>query len=138
MAVNAGFVFKFTAPVVCCFLCGGFVSRLRPRIDDSAGVERLGLPAYLDFTFYQVLTGFHRLGNWNRTFDGNNHDQHVKPERSTMPDVQGIPFEARPGEDWFHPSQYVLNLIDGLQGGIDPQPYFKVTADCVFGYATRF
>jgi beta-D-xylosidase 4 len=24
----------------------------------------------------------------------------------------------------------VLNLIDGLQGGIDPKPYVKVMADC--------
>ncbi|KAJ7797551.1 glycoside hydrolase family 3 protein [Mycena olivaceomarginata] len=38
--------------------------------------------------------------------------------------------QETPGEDPFHVSQYVLNLIDGLQGGIDPQPYFKVMADC--------
>ncbi|KAJ8514475.1 hypothetical protein ONZ45_g7995 [Pleurotus djamor] len=34
-----------------------------------------------------------------------------------------------PGEDPFHISRYVLNLVDGLQGGIDP-PRFKVVADC--------
>ncbi|KAG6919305.1 hypothetical protein DXG01_007438 [Tephrocybe rancida] len=38
--------------------------------------------------------------------------------------------QETPGEDPYHISQYVLNLIDGLQGGIDPQPYFKVAADC--------
>ncbi|KAG6872103.1 hypothetical protein C0995_012989 [Termitomyces sp. Mi166 len=38
--------------------------------------------------------------------------------------------QETPGEDPFHISQYVLNLIDGLQGGIDPKPYFKVVADC--------
>jgi beta-D-xylosidase 4 len=38
--------------------------------------------------------------------------------------------QETPGEDPFHVSQYVLNLIDGLQGGIDPEPYFKVMADC--------
>lgn len=35
-----------------------------------------------------------------------------------------------PSEDPYHVSQYVYNLIDGLQGGIDPKPYFKVVADC--------
>ncbi|KAJ7045029.1 glycoside hydrolase family 3 protein [Mycena alexandri] len=38
--------------------------------------------------------------------------------------------QETPGEDPFHVSQYVLNLVDGLQGGIDPQPYYKVMADC--------
>ncbi|KAG6919304.1 hypothetical protein DXG01_007437 [Tephrocybe rancida] len=38
--------------------------------------------------------------------------------------------QETPGEDPYHISQYVLNLIDGLQGGIDPQPYFKIIADC--------
>ncbi|KAJ7879526.1 glycoside hydrolase family 3 protein [Mycena olivaceomarginata] len=77
---------------------------------------------------------------------GSHHDQQPRPERSTTPAVRAwtfgpqtlIPFGTRvgvavrktPGEDPFHVSQYVLNLIDGLQGGIDPQPYFKVMADC--------
>ncbi|KAG5723402.1 putative exo-1,4-beta-xylosidase bxlB [Termitomyces sp. T112] len=38
--------------------------------------------------------------------------------------------QETPGEDPFHISQYVLNLVDGLQGGIDPTPYFKIVADC--------
>lgn len=38
--------------------------------------------------------------------------------------------QETPGEDPFHVSQYVFNLIDGLQGGIDPRPYFKIAADC--------
>ncbi|KXN86330.1 putative exo-1,4-beta-xylosidase bxlB [Leucoagaricus sp. SymC.cos] len=38
--------------------------------------------------------------------------------------------QETPGEDPFHVSQYVLHLIDGLQGGIDPRPYFKIAADC--------
>lgn len=37
--------------------------------------------------------------------------------------------QETPGEDPFHTSQYVFNLIQGLQGGIDP-PNFKVAADC--------
>ncbi|TFK43326.1 glycoside hydrolase family 3 protein [Crucibulum laeve] len=38
--------------------------------------------------------------------------------------------QETPGEDAFHISQYVFNLIQGLQGGIDPQPFFKIIADC--------
>ncbi|KAF8165129.1 beta-xylosidase [Crassisporium funariophilum] len=38
--------------------------------------------------------------------------------------------QETPGEDPFHVAQYVFNLIQGLQGGIDPRPYFKVVADC--------
>ncbi|KAL0959068.1 hypothetical protein HGRIS_014368 [Hohenbuehelia grisea] len=38
--------------------------------------------------------------------------------------------QETPGEDPFHISQYVLNLIQGLQGGIDPKPFLKVAADC--------
>ncbi|KAG6843961.1 hypothetical protein H0H87_011383 [Tephrocybe sp. NHM501043] len=38
--------------------------------------------------------------------------------------------QETPGEDPYHISQYVYSLIDGLQGGIDPQPYIKVIADC--------
>ncbi|KAJ7078060.1 glycoside hydrolase family 3 protein [Mycena epipterygia] len=38
--------------------------------------------------------------------------------------------QETPGEDPFHTSQYVLNLINGLQGGIDSEPYVKVMADC--------
>ncbi|KAF8583909.1 glycoside hydrolase family 3 protein [Ramaria rubella] len=37
--------------------------------------------------------------------------------------------QETPGEDPFRVSQYVFNLIQGLQGGIDPSP-FKVGADC--------
>ncbi|KAH9897826.1 glycoside hydrolase family 3 protein [Cubamyces lactineus] len=38
--------------------------------------------------------------------------------------------QETPGEDPFHLSRYVYNLILGLQGGLDPKPYFKVVADC--------
>ncbi|KAL4254195.1 glycosyl hydrolase 3 family protein [Abortiporus biennis] len=38
--------------------------------------------------------------------------------------------QETPGEDPFHLSRYVFNLIQGLQGGLDPKPYFKVVADC--------
>ncbi|KAJ7175430.1 beta-xylosidase [Mycena filopes] len=37
--------------------------------------------------------------------------------------------QETPGEDPFRSAQYVLNLVDGLQGGIDP-PLFKIVADC--------
>jgi beta-D-xylosidase 4 len=32
--------------------------------------------------------------------------------------------------DSFHTAQYVYQLVDGFQGGIDPEPYVKVMADC--------
>ncbi|RDX51851.1 glycoside hydrolase family 3 protein [Lentinus brumalis] len=38
--------------------------------------------------------------------------------------------QETPGEDPFHLQQYVYHLIVGLQGGVDPKPYFKVIADC--------
>ncbi|KAH9913342.1 beta-xylosidase [Epithele typhae] len=38
--------------------------------------------------------------------------------------------QETPGEDPFHLAQYVYNLIVGLQGGLDPKPYFKIVADC--------
>ncbi|TBU52310.1 beta-xylosidase [Dichomitus squalens] len=38
--------------------------------------------------------------------------------------------QETPGEDPFHLQGYVYNLILGLQGGLDPTPYFKVVADC--------
>lgn len=38
--------------------------------------------------------------------------------------------QETPGEDPYRITQYVYNLIDGLQGGINPSPYFKVVADC--------
>ncbi|KAJ7134379.1 beta-xylosidase [Mycena epipterygia] len=37
--------------------------------------------------------------------------------------------QETPGEDPFRTSQYVFNLIQGLQGGIDPAQ-FKIVADC--------
>ncbi|KAF9057773.1 glycoside hydrolase family 3 protein [Panaeolus papilionaceus] len=37
--------------------------------------------------------------------------------------------QETPGEDPYHISQYVFNLIQGLQGGIDPKNY-KIVADC--------
>ncbi|KAJ7606384.1 glycoside hydrolase family 3 protein [Mycena polygramma] len=37
--------------------------------------------------------------------------------------------QETPGEDAFRISNYVFNLIQGLQGGIDP-PQFKIVADC--------
>ncbi|KAK7047287.1 hypothetical protein VNI00_006518 [Paramarasmius palmivorus] len=55
--------------------------------------------------------------------------------------------QETPGEDPFHISQYVYQLIIGLQGGISPKPYLKVAADCKhwaaydledFGNITRF
>ncbi|RPD82233.1 glycoside hydrolase family 3 protein [Lentinus tigrinus ALCF2SS1-7] len=38
--------------------------------------------------------------------------------------------QETPGEDPLHLQQYVYNLIVGLQGGVDPKPYFKIVADC--------
>jgi beta-D-xylosidase 4 len=37
--------------------------------------------------------------------------------------------QETPGEDPYHISRYVYQLIDGLQGGIDPR-YWKTIADC--------
>ncbi|KAK7005714.1 glycoside hydrolase family 3 protein [Favolaschia claudopus] len=38
--------------------------------------------------------------------------------------------QETPGEDAFHTATYVYHLVDGFQGGIDPEPYVKVIADC--------
>lgn len=38
--------------------------------------------------------------------------------------------QETPGEDPFHSARYVYKLITGLQGGVDPKPYFKIVADC--------
>jgi beta-D-xylosidase 4 len=38
--------------------------------------------------------------------------------------------QETPGEDPFHLSRYVHQLIMGLQGGLDPQPYKKIVATC--------
>ncbi|KAF8854303.1 glycoside hydrolase [Acephala macrosclerotiorum] len=38
--------------------------------------------------------------------------------------------QETPGEDPFHLSNYVNNLILGLQGGLDAQPYKKIVATC--------
>ncbi|KAJ7828208.1 beta-xylosidase [Mycena olivaceomarginata] len=38
--------------------------------------------------------------------------------------------QETPGEDALHTATYVYNLVDGFQGGIDPEPYVKVIADC--------
>lgn len=38
--------------------------------------------------------------------------------------------QETPGEDPFHIAQYVYQLVTGLQGGLSPDPYYKVVADC--------
>ncbi|TFY73600.1 hypothetical protein EWM64_g10412 [Hericium alpestre] len=38
--------------------------------------------------------------------------------------------QETPGEDPYHLSRYVYQLITGLQGGLGPDPYFKVVVDC--------
>ncbi|KAL0576686.1 hypothetical protein V5O48_005285 [Marasmius crinis-equi] len=38
--------------------------------------------------------------------------------------------QETPGEDPFHISQYVFQYVTGLQGGVAPEPYLKVIADC--------
>lgn len=38
--------------------------------------------------------------------------------------------QETPGEDPYHIAQYVYQLITGLQGGLSPDPYYKVVADC--------
>ncbi|KAH9482881.1 putative exo-1,4-beta-xylosidase bxlB [Psilocybe cubensis] len=38
--------------------------------------------------------------------------------------------QETPGEDPFRIQQYVFNLVQGLQGGLDPKPYYKIIADC--------
>ncbi|EPQ54190.1 beta-xylosidase [Gloeophyllum trabeum ATCC 11539] len=38
--------------------------------------------------------------------------------------------QETPGEDPYHVAQYVYNLIQGLQGGLDPEPYFRIAATC--------
>lgn len=38
--------------------------------------------------------------------------------------------QETPGEDPFHLSSYAYNLVTGLQGGVDPHPYYQVVATC--------
>ncbi|KAH7911484.1 glycoside hydrolase family 3 protein [Hygrophoropsis aurantiaca] len=38
--------------------------------------------------------------------------------------------QETPGEDPYHLAQYVYNLVIGLQGGLDPEPYFQVVSTC--------
>lgn len=38
--------------------------------------------------------------------------------------------QETPGEDPFHIAQYVFQLVPALQGGFDPEPFYKVIADC--------
>ncbi|KAF8126800.1 glycoside hydrolase superfamily [Boletus edulis] len=38
--------------------------------------------------------------------------------------------QETPGEDTLHLSNYVYNLVVGLQGGLDPSPYYQVVATC--------
>lgn len=38
--------------------------------------------------------------------------------------------QETPGEDPYHLSQYVYNLVVGMQGGLDPKPYYQVVSTC--------
>ncbi|KAF8452797.1 glycoside hydrolase family 3 protein [Boletus edulis BED1] len=38
--------------------------------------------------------------------------------------------QETPGEDTLHLSNYMYNLVVGLQGGLDPSPYYQVVATC--------
>ncbi|KAJ7772573.1 glycoside hydrolase family 3 protein [Mycena maculata] len=38
--------------------------------------------------------------------------------------------QETPGEDSFHSAMYVQHLVNGFQGGINPEPYLKVIAVC--------
>ncbi|OJA19099.1 hypothetical protein AZE42_10045 [Rhizopogon vesiculosus] len=38
--------------------------------------------------------------------------------------------QETPGEDPYHLAQYVYNLVVGLQGGLDPKPYYQVVSTC--------
>ncbi|EGN93476.1 glycoside hydrolase family 3 protein [Serpula lacrymans var. lacrymans S7.3] len=38
--------------------------------------------------------------------------------------------QETPGEDPYHLAQYVYNLVQGLQGGLDPKPYYQVISTC--------
>ncbi|OAX36323.1 glycoside hydrolase family 3 protein [Rhizopogon vinicolor AM-OR11-026] len=38
--------------------------------------------------------------------------------------------QETPGEDPHHLAQYVYNLVVGLQGGLDPKPYYQVVSTC--------
>ena len=38
--------------------------------------------------------------------------------------------QETPGEDPTHIARYVYALITGLQGGVGPDPYYKIVADC--------
>ncbi|KAG2141437.1 glycoside hydrolase family 3 protein [Suillus bovinus] len=38
--------------------------------------------------------------------------------------------QETPGEDPYYLSKYVYNFVVGLQGGLDPEPYYQVVATC--------
>ncbi|KAK7056457.1 hypothetical protein VNI00_003012 [Paramarasmius palmivorus] len=121
----------------------------------SPGVSRLGIPAYnwwseaLHGVGYSPGTSFGGAGQefssatsfpapilMGAAFDdeliGKVADviNFFTPNINPYKDPRWGRGQETPGEDPFHLSQYVYQLISGLQGGINPSPYLKVAADC--------
>ncbi|CDO73054.1 Glycoside Hydrolase Family 3 protein [Trametes cinnabarina] len=117
---------------------------LNNTVNASPGVPRLGLPAYnwwseglpilmgaaFDDALIQQVASI--ISTEGRAFNNAGHAglDYWTPNINPFKDPRWGRGQETPGEDPFHLSQYVYNLIVGLQGGLDPKPYFKVVADC--------
>ncbi|THV04770.1 beta-xylosidase [Dendrothele bispora CBS 962.96] len=67
-----------------------------------------------------------------RAFGNGNHSglDFFTPNINPFKDPRWGRGQETPGEDPFHIARYVFQLITGLQGGVAPEPYIKVIADC--------
>ncbi|TFK45792.1 beta-xylosidase [Heliocybe sulcata] len=72
------------------------------------------------------------IGTEGRAFNNFGHGglDYWTPNINPFKDPRWGRGQETPGEDPYHLSQYVYSLIQGLQGGVDPQPYFRVAATC--------
>jgi len=67
-----------------------------------------------------------------RAFGNANHSglDFFTPNINPFKDPRWGRGQETPGEDPFHIARYVFQLITGLQGGVAPEPYLKIIADC--------
>ncbi|KAJ6630581.1 glycoside hydrolase family 3 protein [Mycena sp. CBHHK59/15] len=123
-------------------------------VHEADGVPRLGLPSYnwwseashgvswtgpgvsfADSGDFSYATSFPQpinLGLQARAFNNVARAglDYFTPNINPWRDPRWGRGQETPGEDSFRTAQYVYHLIDGFQGGIDPEPYVKVIADC--------
>ncbi|KAJ7282711.1 glycoside hydrolase family 3 protein [Mycena rebaudengoi] len=119
---------------------------IQNSVHEAEGVPRLGLPSYIwwseashglswtgpgvsfaDSGDFSYASAFPQPINLGAAFD----DPLVHAV-ATVISTEGTPWrdprwgrgQETPGEDPFHTAQYVYQLVDGFQGGIDPHPHF--------------